>query len=301
MKILITGGTGLIGSQLVPFLAPQHTLVIITRNVAMAEKVLGHKVSLHSSLDHFDNLNEFDAVINLAGEPVLGKRWSKKQKKQIESSRWHTTQTLVDLIANSDSPPSIMISGSAIGYYGRQGSQPIDESFSDVNQEFSHSLCAKWEQIALSAQSQSTRVCVIRTGIVLSNTGGALGQMVTPFRLGLGGPIGSGKQFMSWIHIQDMLMAINFLLSNDKCQGAFNFTAPVPVQNREFAQTLANKMHRPAFFTTPAFVLRMLMGEMSELLTFGQNVVPAKLQQHGFSFSYETIEQALESFPFNRT
>jgi uncharacterized protein (TIGR01777 family) len=298
MNILITGGTGLIGSQLVPFLATQHKLVIITRNVSMAENVLGHKVSLHSSLDHFDNLDEFDAVINLAGEPIVENRWTKKQKQRIESSRWETTQTLVDLINKSDAPPSFLISGSAIGYYGRQGSEKIDESFTDVHQEFSHSLCEKWEQIAMQAQSENTRVCTIRTGIVLSKKGGALSKMLMPFKMGLGGPIGNGMQYMSWIHIQDLLRAMQFLLDNQTCQGPFNFTAPNPVENKVFAQTFAKRLKRPAIFPMPAFVLRIMMGEMSDLLLFGQNVVPAKLLEKGFEFAYPSLEQALESFPF---
>lgn len=295
MRILITGGTGLIGSQLVPFLAAEHKVVVLTRNVAMAERVLSHKIELHSSLDHFDDLNEFDAVINLAGEPIVNKRWSPEQKNIIENSRWQTTEQLVELFKTSSRPPGVFISGSAIGWYGRQGDQEIDEYSDSFHQEFSHSLCKKWEDIAMSAESKETRVCLLRTGIVLTGNGGALGKMVLPFKLGIGGPIGKGQQYMSWIHMQDMLRGIAHLLTQSDCSGIYNLTAPTPVTNKDFSILLAKTLGRPCVFRTPAFVLKLAMGEMADLLLYGQRVIPTRLIESGFTFEYAELEQALSS------
>lgn len=300
MRILITGGTGLIGSHLIPILYEHNKLIAYTRNVAMAERILSHKIELHSSLSHFKNLDEFDAVINLAGEPIVNKRWSDKQKEIIEKSRWDTTEKLVSLFKSGSNPPGIFISGSAIGYYGRQGDVEIDEDFTDVHDEFSHTLCKKWEEIALQVQSEKTRVCVLRTGIVLSRYGGALEKMVPMFKLGLGGPIGNGEQYMSWIHIQDMLNAILHLMTHEECRGVFNLTAPEPVTNAAFAKRLAEKLKKPYKLTMPAFVLKIMMGEMSDLLVHGQRVVPKKLLASGFEFQYNDIVAAFESFPLTR-
>lgn len=295
MRILVTGGTGLIGSQLVPLLTSAHTVEVLTRNVAMAEKVLNHKIPFHSSIDQFENLNDFDAVINLAGEPIVNKRWSTKQKAIIEHSRWDLTEQLVALIKRSDNPPSVFISGSAIGYYGRQGDQEISETNDIFHDEFSHQICKTWEEIALQAESHRTRVCILRTGIVLSNLGGALGKMLLPFKLGLGGSIGSGKQYMSWIHIQDMLNGIEFLLENQNCAGIYNFTAPTPITNKDFSKTLAASLNRPSFFTTPEFVLKLAMGEMADLLLYGQRVIPTRLTESGYQFTYAELDIALRS------
>lgn len=291
MQILITGGTGLIGSHLIPRLFERHQITAYTRNVAMAERVLSHKITLTSSLDSLDNLNEFDAVINLAGEPIAEKRWSAGQKQRIERSRWDTTQTLTDLIRASDTPPSVFISGSAIGYYGRQDDAMIDETFDSPHDEFSHQLCKKWEDIALQV-SDITRVCLLRTGIVLSKKGGALDKMLPLFRMGMGGPIGSGTQYMSWIHIDDMLNGILHLLLNEDCQGVYNFTAPNPVTNKTFAKTLGAQLGRPAFLPTPGFTLKLMFGEMSDLLLTGQRVIPQRLMQSGFEFEYSDVECA---------
>ena len=184
MQILVTGGTGLIGSHLVPMLNEHARVVVYTRNVASAEMILTHHVQFVSRLDAFPNLDQFDAVINLAGEPIVKKRWSEKQKHIIQHSRWDTTEKLVELIKKGDSPPSVFISGSAIGYYGRQDDQPIDEAFDAPFDEFSHQLCKKWEDIALQAANDETRVCILRTGIVLARKGGALEKMLPLFRLG---------------------------------------------------------------------------------------------------------------------
>ncbi|MFQ3237618.1 MAG: hypothetical protein ACI9C4_003209 [Paraglaciecola sp.] len=293
MQILITGGTGLIGTNLIPKLKP-HEITVLTRNVSMAERELGNRVTLISNLEDLHNLDQFDAVINLAGEPIVNKKWSNKQKAILEKSRCQVTEQLVSLFHASEFPPEVFISGSAIGYYGRQGDELIDEDFNQPFDEFSHRLCLHWEQAALKAASQATRVCILRTGIVVTRRGGALMKMVPPFRMGLGGPIGDGQQYMSWIHLEDMVNGIIHLLERPDCQGIYNFTSPNPVTNNEFSRTLASVLHRPCLFRIPKFAMRMIMGEMADLLLYGQRVIPKRLQQSGFEFKHPQLEQALD-------
>ena len=299
MQILVTGGTGLIGSHLVPMMNEHARVVVLTRNVAQAEMVLTHHVQFVSTLDAFDNLDQFEIVINLAGEPIVNKKWSDQQKRLLESSRWETTQKLVELINKGTTPPSVFISGSAIGFYGRQEDAEIDESFDTPFDEFSHQLCKKWEDIALQASSDRTRVCILRTGIVLSRKGGALEKMLPLFKLGLGGPIGDGQQYMSWIHLDDMLSAIMHLIINPQCEGIYNFTAPEPVTNQRFSEALAEQLNRPCFMRTPKFALKLMMGEMADLLLYGQSVMPKRLQESGFEFSHATLKDALNNLNLN--
>lgn len=294
MRILLTGGTGLIGSALVKRWLAQHKLVVLTRDPAKAQKQLGPEVSTVHSLQQVD-FNQIDAVINLAGEPIVGKRWSDTQKQRLCESRWLITEQLVGAIKAASSPPSVMISGSAIGIYGRQQQQFIDEDYQSFHAEFSSELCQRWEQLALEAQSDTTRVCLLRTGIVLAGEGGALKKMLPPFKLGLGGRIGNGEQYMSWVHLQDMLRITDFLLLHPTLNGAFNATAPNPVTNAEFSQQLASVLHRPALLPMPAFVLKLMLGEMADLLLTGQRVIPAKLQHAGFTFNYPDLTDALKS------
>lgn len=294
MHILLTGGTGLIGSALVKHWLNQHKLVVLTRDPNRAKQQLGPEVSTVQSVQQVD-FNQIDAVINLAGEPIVGKRWSNKQKQVLCESRWAITKQLVAAIKAASSPPSVLISGSAIGIYGRQQQQFIDEDYQPFHAEFSSELCQRWEQLALEAQSAKTRVCLLRTGIVLANEGGALKKMLLPFKLGLGGRIGNGEQYMSWLHLHDMLRLIDFLLQHPTLTGAFNATAPNPVTNTEFSRQLAGVLHRPAVLPMPAFVLKLMLGEMADLLLTGQRVIPAKLQQAGFTFNYPQLGDALEA------
>ncbi|MBG6036898.1 TIGR01777 family protein [Proteus cibarius] len=294
MKILITGGTGLIGKALVCELAlSNNDITVLSRS---PQKVYSHfcnEITCWTQLNDKQNLNEFDAVINLAGEPIADNRWTPSQKQKLVNSRCHLTQKLVDLIKASDPPPTVFISGSAVGFYGDQGDTRVTEE-TPANPEFTHELCAKWERIALEAQTPLTRVCLLRTGIVLSTLGGALPKMSKPFKLGLGGKLGSGKQYMPWIHIDDMVNAIIFLLKNQDAKGAFNLTAPEPVQNKEFTRLLGKAFNRPALMTVPESILRLVMGESATLVLGGQQAIPEKLLNAGFEFRYPHLEEALK-------
>lgn len=293
MHILITGATGLIGTALIKQLRNQHAITVLTRDPGNAYHRLGHDVHAIDSLAQLEHLDEFDAVINLAGEPIAGKRWSARQKQRIEQSRFQITEQLVQLCLRSNQPPAVFISGSAIGYYGRQGTTPVTESSYQAHDEFTHRLCAKWEAIAKQAQSAQTRVCLLRTGIVLAPNGGALTKMAMPFKWGVGGPIADGQQMMSWIHIDDMVAAIIFLLEHDAVHGAVNATAPQPVTNEEFSETLANVLSRPCAMRVPALVMRTMMGEMADMILTGQAVLPERLEAQGFQFRHPTLEDAL--------
>jgi uncharacterized protein (TIGR01777 family) len=293
MKILITGGTGFIGRKLVAHLKINHEVVVLSRQSSRAYTLLGHDIKVIDSLDRLDDLNDVDAVINLAGEPIAAGRWSESRKQLLCDSRWLLTEQLVDLIKLSSTPPKVLINASAIGWYGRQGTETLDEQCRSPNDEFTHQLCQQWETLAQEAQSSQTRVCIVRIGLVLGMDGGALPKMLPPYRLGLGGPMGSGSQMMSWIHVQDLVRAMLFLLEHEECSGIFNGTAPHPVSNREFSQNLAATLHRPHLFFVPAPLLQLVMGEAADLLLTGQKVLPARLQQAGFHFSYPELPSTL--------
>ena len=294
MNILLTGGTGLIGTQLIHQLGHLHQFTVLTRSVEKARKTLPADVTFISGLHDVADFADFDAVINLAGEPIADKRWTPLQKRKICHSRWDLTEQLVNRMRRCDNPPGVFISGSAIGFYGRQGSNDITEYSYTVHEEFTHEVCQRWEKIAHSAASEHTRVCTLRTGVVLDKDTGALPKMALPVKLGVGGKIASGEQYLSWIHIDDMVAAIAFLLTNDNCEGPFNLTAPAPATNAAFTRALADTLHRPAFFTVPAFVLKILMGESADMVITGQKVLPKRLQEQGFSFTYPTLGGALK-------
>ena len=285
MQILITGGTGLIGRHLIPrLLELGHQVTVVTRSPDKARQLLDSRVALWKGLEDRQNLNDIDAVVNLAGEPIADKRWTAQQKERLCQSRWSITQKLADLINASETPPAALISGSAAGYYGDLGEVVVTEEEPPHN-EFTHKLCARWEQIACSAQSDKTRVCLLRTGVVLAPEGGILAKMIPPFRLGLGGPIGNGRQYLAWIHIDDMVNGILWLLDND-LRGPFNMVSPYPVRNEQFAHALGHALNRPT-------VIRLLMGESSVLVLGGQRALPKRLEAAGFSFRWYDLEEAL--------
>jgi uncharacterized protein (TIGR01777 family) len=264
---------------------------VVTRSPEKARQVLGAGIDIWKNLAEQQNLDGFDAVINLAGEPIADKRWTEEQKQLLCSSRWNITEKLVELIRNSHTPPSVLISGSAVGYYGDLGEVVVTEEEPPHN-EFTHKLCAQWERIASAAQSDRTRVCLLRTGVVLAPKGGILGKMLPPFRLGLGGPIGNGRQYLAWIHIDDMVNGILWLLDND-LRGPFNMVAPYPVRNEQFAHALGHALHRPAILRVPATVIRLMMGEASVLVLGGQRALPKRLEAASFAFRWYELEEAL--------
>ncbi|MER2494455.1 TIGR01777 family oxidoreductase [Catenovulum sediminis] len=294
MKVLVTGGTGLIGRALIKQLKTTHQIYVLTRSPEKAFKLLGHDIEAFKTLPHAKHFT-YDVIINLAGEPIADKRWSSQQKNKICQSRWQITQDLVDRVKECEYKPKVIISGSAIGFYGRQApTTEITENNFQVHDEFTHQVCLKWENIVKECEEQA-RVCRIRTGIVLAKKGGALSKMKPAFLCGLGGPIASGEQMMSWIHIDDAVAAIQYLMYNKACSGAYNLTAPQPVSNKEFSKQLGQVLNRPTFFTMPESLLKILLGEMSELLTTGQAVIPQRLEEHGFTFHFPNLKMALKS------
>ena len=293
MKILITGGTGLIGTPLVQQLvAQQHQVVVLSRSPQKVYSHFNQRVECWTSLSDKTQLNDFDAVINLAGEPIVEKRWNDEQKKLLCDSRWKLTQRLAELIAASETPPAVFLSGSAVGYYGDQGQSVVTED-EQPNDEFTHQLTQHWEALAVNAASDKTRVCLMRTGLVLSPKGGLLAKVLPMFKMGAGGPIGHGKQYMPWIHINDMVKAICFLLNTPTLSGPFNMTAPYPVHNDQFAAILGDVLNRPAFVRTPAFVIQAIMGESAVMVLGGQQAIPKRLEEAGFEFEFIDLKDAL--------
>lgn len=292
MKILITGGTGLIGRHLIPrLLESGHSVTVVTRSPEKAHRLLGTRVEVWKGLEGKTTLDGIDAVINLAGEPIADKRWTGAQKQRLCESRWAITEKLSALIQASELPPQVLISGSAAGYYGDLGEVVVTEEEPPHN-EFTHKLCAKWEQIACTAQSDRTRVCLLRTGVVLASQGGILGKMIPAFKMGLGGPIGNGRQYLAWIHIDDMVNGILWLLDNP-LRGPFNMVSPYPVRNVQFAHALGHALHRPAILRVPATAIRLLMGESSVLVLGGQRALPKRLEDSGFVFRWHDLDDAL--------
>lgn len=292
MNILMTGGTGLIGSHFIGKYRNQHQFTVTSRSPDRAKRQLGDDVTVLRTVDDVDDIQAFDAVINLQGAGIADKRWTAHRKQQLQNSRWQVTETLAAMINAAERPPKVWLSGSAIGVYGPRDKQPVSEGDELGNQDFAALLCQQWEAHAMKASSK-TRVVLLRTGVVLATDEGALKRMILPYKLGLGGPMGSGEQMMSWIHLSDMLRAIDYLLEQDDIEGPVNMTAPGPVSNQAFSRTLASVLGRPHLFKVPAFVLQAMLGEMSSMLLEGQAVVPDKIRQHGFEFHYPTVREAL--------
>jgi uncharacterized protein len=294
MHVLVTGGSGFIGRSLCVALVDQgYAVTVLTRTPEKTKSLF--MPLLINAIDSLDKLPaDIDAVINLAGAPIIDKRWTDARKKELLKSRVDTTQKIANLINSGAINPSVFISGSAIGYYGDAQEQTLDEYSTYHHPEFSHDLCKAWEDAANMA-NQKTRVCILRAGIVLDENGGALHKMLLPFRLGLGGKIGSGNQWFSWIHRKDLVNMIIFLMKNEKCAGVFNGTAPHPVTNSTFAKALGKALHRPTILPVPRLVLKLAMGEMSDLLLTGQRVLPRRAIEAGFSFQYPELDIALST------
>jgi len=293
MKVLITGGTGFIGSALTRCLAGDgYHVTILSRNPESVAGVCGPGIDALGSLDQLKPEDSYQIIINLAGAPIFGARWTEARKKLLRDSRIGLTGQLIECIARMAVKPELLISGSAIGYYGDQGDSVLTEQ-SAARKDFSHQLCADWESAAKAAEQFGVRVCLIRTGLVIANGGGLLQRMLLPFKLGLGGRLGSGRQWMSWIHRQDWIAIAKTMITDKTMQGAYNATAPNPVTNSEFTETLAHCLKRPALLPVPAWLLTLLLGEMSELVLGSQRVVPERLLAEGFKFRYTDLAGAL--------
>ncbi|TDV69766.1 TIGR01777 family oxidoreductase [Pseudomonas sp. LP_7_YM] len=295
MHILLTGGTGLMGRRLCQHWLDQgHRLTVWSRKPDQVQRLCGTSVR---GIAHPDDLGQepVDAVINLAGAPIADRPWTRKRKMLLWDSRITLTEQLMTWLERREQKPGVLISGSAVGWYGDGGERELDETSQPVSEDFASRLCIAWEETAQRAQALGIRVVLLRTGLVLSSDGGMLQRLLPPFKLGMGGPIGSGRQWMPWVHIDDQIAAIDFLLNRKDTQGPYNACAPLPVRNRDFAKTLAAILHRPAFMPMPAIALRLLMGELSILLLGGQRAHPSRLQEAGFTFRFTDLHAALEN------
>jgi uncharacterized protein (TIGR01777 family) len=297
MKILITGGTGLIGSNLCKTLIAEYQnidITIFTRNALLTRDTSNVQIKY---IDNFNNLdNDYNVIINLAGEPINKGRWTDNKKARIFSSRIDITRKLIEYINKLEKKPELFICGSAIGFYGSHQSQIFTEDSKAADNGFTHQLCGEWENIANEAKDYGVRVVNLRTGIVLAKEGGILKEMLLPFKLGLGCQIGDGKAWMSWIHIKDLCNMIMYIINNKTIEGPVNGAAPNPVQNRDFSKMLAKALKRPMFLTMPSFIVKIIFGEMGEtLLLNGQRVLPNKITKAGYSFEFGNLNKALNN------
>ena len=300
MKIAITGATGLVGSRLVEKLhQEENQLLIFTRDPSKAQKVF--PASAFSNLEIVQytpqesgewqkSVSGCDAVVNLAGEPIA-ERWSPQQKQAIMDSRQIGTRKLVEAIAMAESKPEVLISGSAIGYYGTDENAAFTED-SAVGNDFLAQVCQSWEAEARKVTELGVRLVILRIGIVLAN-GGALGKMIGPFKMFAGGPIGSGKQWFSWVHREDLVNLISQALTKTEMSGVYNATSPNPVRMNQLCQTLGEVMNRPSWLPVPDFVLEVLLGDGAIVVLEGQQVLPQKTQSTGFNYQYPELKPAL--------
>jgi len=288
MNVLVAGGTGFVGRRLVEALAGRGDVVtVVSRDPALARQRGTPAASYRGWLPQLD---AYDGVVNLSGENLFGRRWNRAYKQAIRASRIDTTRQLVEAVAAAHDPPRVLVNASAVGYYGDRGDEPLPES-ATPGTDFLAQVCRDWEAEALRCPA---RTVVMRLGVVLGPGGGALQKMLPPFRLGLGGPIGLGHNYFSWIHRDDLVAQIEWALDGEQVSGPVNAVAPGVVTNAAFSRALGAALHRPALFPVPPPALRLAFGEVASVLTASQRCVPAKSQQLGFSFNHPTIEAALE-------
>lgn len=294
MKILITGASGLVGKHLAPFLRDKnHDVFALVRKPTTNEREITWNAEQGFIESELRKMENADAVIHLAGAGIADERWSKARKREIRESRVTGTRVLVDGLAKLANKPKTFVCASAIGYYGNRGDDILSEDEPPAN-DFLGEVSVAWERESSRAETFGMRVVNLRIGIILTPEGGALERMLTPFKMGVGGRVGSGKQFVSWIALDDVIRALTFAVENENLRGAVNATAPNPVRNAEFAEVLGKTLNRPAIIPTPEFALRLMFGELADALLFSSTrVVPTKLLQAGFSFEFENVENAL--------
>jgi uncharacterized protein len=294
MRIVIAGASGFLGTRLVQRLvAAGHHLTVLSRTatpVAGARSVAwqpdGHAGPWASEIDGVD------AVVNLAGESIDARRWTAARKRALIDSRLLSTRSVSAAIARAASKPRVLLNASGVGYYGAHGDEEVTEA-DPPGSDFLAQLCVHWEAAARANEELGVRVVCLRTGLVLDAHGGALPKMLLPFRLGLGGPFGSGSQYWPWIHLADWVRLVEFALTNDNASGPLNLSAPNPVRNDEFARTLARALRRPALLRAPAFALKLVLGEMADAVLTGQRAMPARALAEGFRFEYGELDGAL--------
>ena len=295
MRITITGATGTIGAGLVAELTDRgDEVTVLSRQPERAGAALGVEAARWDPLTEAAPaaaLSGRDAVVHLAGESVA-QRWTDARKRAIRDSRVLGTRHLLEGLRTAEPRPSVLVSGSAVGYYGARGDEPIDEE-APPGHDFLAQVCVEWEREAQAATELGMRVTQMRTGVVLDAHGGALARMLPPFRFGLGGPVAGGRQYMAWIHRDDLVGLAITALSDERWSGPFNATAPEPVTNAEFSRALGHALHRPAFAPVPGFAIKLLYGEMSEIVTTGARAVPAKPLVLGYEFRHPLLPEAL--------
>ena len=300
MRVLITGGAGLIGSALSRSMAADgHEVIVLSREPEKVKTLpAGVKVQKwdgKSAAGWGQLADGAGAIVNLAGAGIADQRWSAERKQLIRQSRLDAGKAVMEAIAQAETKPAVLIQASAVGYYGtQQGDAQVTEAFSPGS-DFLAKICFDWEASTAAVAKFGVRRAVIRTGVVLSNDGGAFPKQVMPFKFFAGGPVGSGKQWYPWIHIEDQVRAIQFLIQNSQASGPFNLAAPNPVTNKEFGQFVGEALGRPAFMPAPGLAMKGVFGEMSVILLEGQRAIPQKLLDLGFKFKYETAQAALRN------
>lgn len=292
MQVAVTGGTGFIGRDITEILLERGDAVkILTRDASrIPAQFRGHVEGV--SWDSLD-LGGVDAVINLAGENLFAKRWNEAQKEKILRSRIHATEQVIAAIERAAAGPRVLVNGSAVGYYGSHEDAEFDESSAPAD-DFLARVCVQWERAAAAARQHGCRVVPIRMGVVLDKNGGALERMLTPFRLFVGGPAGSGRQWMSWVHRRDVSRLFAFAIDHESLDEPLNATSPQPTRMSEFAKTLGKVLGRPSWLPAPGFALKLALGEVSDVILKGQRVLPKRTQEVGFEFEYPDLKKALE-------
>lgn len=298
MRVVITGGTGLIGSEVARDLGSAgHEIVILTRNptqAALPPNTRAVQWDGKSPAGWSSLLDGDTALVHLAGESIASGRWSDARKRRIRDSRVESGKAVLAAIRQASEKPRVLLQGSAVGYYGPRGAEPVTES-SPPGNDFLANVCVEWEASTAEAEALGVRRALLRTGIVLSDKGGALPKMALPFRLMAGGPLGSGRQWVPWIHIADEVGAIRFLIEREDARGPFNLTAPRPLTNRDFSHVLGKALRRPSFALAPGIALRVVLGEMADMLLYGQRAVPHRLMEMGYAFRYPEALPALRN------